>query len=242
MATGGPDEQVSDRVLTVPNALSALRLVGVPVFLWAILSERDGLAIVLLMASGLTDYLDGKIARTYGLVSRVGQLLDPIADRLYIVSTLLGLAWREIIPWWLVAVLFAREAFMAVVVLIAKRHGWVGLPVHFAGKAATFNLLYAFPQPPERADGGDDERGRDHRRHLVVQILRDRPGVADERTSEGGGPRALLRDSDGSQWLCGTDGSTSRVYYMSVPNDVMTCRDAHCAIAGIDEDLVEQEG
>ena len=145
MATGGPDEQVSDRVLTVPNALSALRLVGVPVFLWAILSERDGLAIVLLMASGLTDYLDGKIARTYGLVSRVGQLLDPIADRLYIVSTLLGLAWREIIPWWLVAALFAREAFMAVVVLIAKRHGWVGLPVHFAGKAATFNLLYAFP-------------------------------------------------------------------------------------------------
>ncbi|HQV92510.1 MAG TPA: CDP-alcohol phosphatidyltransferase family protein, partial [Phycicoccus sp.] len=74
-----------------------------------------------------------------------GQLLDPIADRLYIVSTLIGLAWRDIIPWWLVAVLFAREAFMAVVVLIAKRHGWVGLPVHFAGKAATFNLLYAFP-------------------------------------------------------------------------------------------------
>ena len=99
MATGGPDEQVSNRVLTVPNALSALRLVGVPVFLWAILSERDGLAIVLLMASGLTDYLDGKIARTYGLVSRVGQLLDPIADRLYIVSTLIGLAWRDIIPW-----------------------------------------------------------------------------------------------------------------------------------------------
>jgi len=145
MATGGPDEQVSDRVLTLPNALSALRLVGVPVFLWAILTERDGLAIVLLMASGLTDYLDGKIARSYGLVTRVGQLLDPIADRLYIVSTLIGLAWRDIIPWWLVAVLFAREAFMAVVVLIAKRHGWVGLPVHFAGKAATFNLLYAFP-------------------------------------------------------------------------------------------------
>ena len=60
-------------------------------------------------------------------------------------QNLIGLAWRDIIPWWLVAVLFAREAFMAVVVLIAKRHGWVGLPVHFAGKAATFNLLYAFP-------------------------------------------------------------------------------------------------
>lgn len=145
MSTGASQETVSSRVLTVPNVLSALRLVGVPVFLWAILSERDGLALVLLTASGITDYLDGKIARHYGLVSRVGQILDPVADRLYIVSTLLGLAWRDILPWWLVAVLFAREAFMAVVVLVAKRHGWVGLPVHFAGKAATFNLLYAFP-------------------------------------------------------------------------------------------------
>ena len=145
MPTDATQPQVSSRVLTLPNVLSALRLVGVPVFLWAILTERDALAIVLLVASGLSDYLDGKIARKYGLVSRVGQLLDPVADRLYIVSTLLGLAWRDIIPWWLVGVLFAREVFMAVVVLIAKRHGWVGLPVHFAGKAATFNLLYAFP-------------------------------------------------------------------------------------------------
>ena len=145
MPSDAPQPQVSSRVLTLPNVLSALRLVGVPVFLWAILTERDGLAIGLLMASGISDYLDGKIARTYGLVSRVGQLLDPVADRLYIVSTLLGLAWRDIIPWWLVGVLFAREVFMGVVVLVAKRHGWVGLPVHFAGKAATFNLLYAFP-------------------------------------------------------------------------------------------------
>ena len=145
MSTGAPEQHVSDRVLTVPNALSAARLLGVPVVLWAILTERDGLALALLFLAGLTDYLDGKIARRYDLVSRVGQLLDPVADRLYIVSTLLGLAWREIIPWWLVGVLFARELFMGVVVLIARRHGWLGLPVHFAGKAATFNLLYAFP-------------------------------------------------------------------------------------------------
>ena len=139
------EHAVSEQVLTVPNVLSALRLVGVPVFLWAIVTEQDVLALVLLAASGITDWLDGAIARRYGLVSRLGQLLDPVADRLYIASTLLGLAWREIVPWWLVAVLVAREAFMAVVVLIAKRHGWLGLPVHFAGKAATFNLLYAFP-------------------------------------------------------------------------------------------------
>jgi cardiolipin synthase len=136
---------VSDRVLTVPNVLSFLRLLGVPVFLWAILREHDVLALVLLMASGVTDYLDGKIARHFGLVSRVGQLLDPIADRLYIVSTLLGLAWRDVIPWWLVALLLGREAFMGVVLLVGRTRGIGTLPVHFVGKAATFNLLYAFP-------------------------------------------------------------------------------------------------
>src|SRR5215207_9608074 len=104
MSTGAPEEHVSSRVLTLPNVLSALRLLGVPVFLWALLDERDALAIVLLMASGITDYLDGKIARHYGQVSRVGQLLDPVADRLYIVTTLLGLAWRDILPWWLVGI------------------------------------------------------------------------------------------------------------------------------------------
>lgn len=143
MQTG--EERVSNAVWTLPNVLSALRLVAVPFFLWALLTHRDGLALVLLMFSGISDYLDGKIARRYGLVSRVGQLLDPIADRLYIVTTILGLAWREIIPWWVVAVLLGRELFMVAVLTVAKRHGWVGLPVHFIGKAATFNLLYAFP-------------------------------------------------------------------------------------------------
>jgi cardiolipin synthase len=139
------DESASDRVLTVPNLLSSLRLVGVPVFLWLILSEHDGWALVVLMLSGVTDYLDGKIARKFGLVSKVGALLDPIADRLYILTTLLALAWREIIPWWLVAVLLGRELFMALVLLWARSRGHPTLPVHFVGKAATFNLLYAFP-------------------------------------------------------------------------------------------------
>ncbi len=140
--TGGG---ASDRVLTVPNVLSALRLVGVPVFLWLVLAEHDGWALLVLMLSGVTDYLDGKIARRFGLESKVGALLDPIADRLYILTTLLGLAWRDVIPWWLVVVLLAREAFMGVVLLWLQRNGFGPLPVHFIGKAATFNLLYAFP-------------------------------------------------------------------------------------------------
>jgi cardiolipin synthase len=146
-AAGGPatEQAPSDRVLTVPNALSALRLVGVPVFLWLVLARHDGWALLVLMASGISDYLDGKIARRYGLVSRVGTLLDPLADRLYIATTLFGLAWREIIPWWLVGVLVGREVLLAMMLLVLRRNGCGPLPVHFVGKAATFNLLYAFP-------------------------------------------------------------------------------------------------
>jgi len=135
----------TDRVLTVPNLLSALRLLGVPVFLWLILGHHDGWAIALLMVSGVTDYLDGKIARAFGLESRIGALLDPLADRLYILTTLLGLAWRDVIPWWLVGVLLGREVFIAVLLPVLRRHGYGPLPVHLVGKAATFNLLYAFP-------------------------------------------------------------------------------------------------
>jgi cardiolipin synthase len=146
LAAGREDEAVSNRVLTIPNALSSLRLLGVPVFLWAILAGHDVVALVTLMASGVTDYLDGKIARRYGLVSRVGELLDPLADRLYIATTLFGLAWRDIIPWWLVGLLVGREVLLALVLLWVKRYGHqTGLPVHFIGKAATFSLLYAFP-------------------------------------------------------------------------------------------------
>jgi cardiolipin synthase len=133
------------RVLTVPNVLSSLRLVGVPLFLWLILAEHDGWALLVLMLSGISDYLDGKIARRFGLVSRLGQLLDPLADRLYILTTLLGLAWRGIIPWWLVAVLLARELLLVGLLGVLKKHGYLALPVHFVGKAATFSLLYAFP-------------------------------------------------------------------------------------------------
>lgn len=137
--------QVSSDVWTVPNVLSMLRLVAVPLFGWLIVAEHDGWALLVLMLSGFTDYLDGKIARRFGLVSRLGQMLDPLADRLYILSTLLGLGWRDIIPWWLVVALIGRDVLMAALGPVL-RHYRLPLPaVHFVGKAATFNLLYAFP-------------------------------------------------------------------------------------------------
>ncbi|MCK0113155.1 CDP-alcohol phosphatidyltransferase family protein [Ornithinimicrobium sp. F0845] len=132
-------------VWNVPNVLSMLRLAGVPIFLWAILTHHDLLALLVLMGSGVTDYLDGKIARHYGLITKLGQYLDPIADRLYIASTLFGLAWREIIPWWLVLALLARDAFILAMYPTVRAYKLPVPPVHYIGKAATFNLLYAFP-------------------------------------------------------------------------------------------------
>lgn len=138
-----------DRVLTIPNAISVARLAGVPVFLWLVLGLRtqtgDWWAFGLLIASGLSDWLDGKIARALNQQSRLGQLLDPTADRAYIVATVIALAVRAIIPWWLVILLAVRELMLGIVLLVLRRHGYGPLQVSFAGKAATATLLYAFP-------------------------------------------------------------------------------------------------
>ncbi|NHN54706.1 CDP-alcohol phosphatidyltransferase family protein [Calidifontibacter sp. DB0510] len=138
-------EAVSDAVWTIPNLLSVLRLVGVPIFFWLILAHHDLWALLVLFLAGVTDYLDGKLARALGQTSRLGQLLDPAADRLYILATIVALAIRAIIPWWLVGLLVAREAFVAALGPVLRSNRLPLPPVHFVGKAATFNLIYAFP-------------------------------------------------------------------------------------------------
>lgn len=136
-----------DRVLTLPNVLSLLRLAGVPLFLWLVLGpERDGLALLVLMFAGFTDYADGWLARRLNQTSRLGQMLDPAADRLYILATLIGLTVRDIVPLWLTLALVARDVMLVACVPTLRRLGYgPALPVHYLGKAATFNLLYAFP-------------------------------------------------------------------------------------------------
>ena len=131
---------------TIPNALSALRLLGVPVFFWLIVGpEADGLALVILFVSAFTDWLDGFLARKLNQFSRLGELLDPLADRLYVVAALLALFIRDLLPLWVVIVLILRDVFMSLILIYLKRFGITGLPVHFVGKAATMNLLYALP-------------------------------------------------------------------------------------------------
>lgn len=134
------------KILTIPNVLSLLRLAGVPLFLYLVLGpEADGLAIMVIALGGLTDYLDGWIARRFHQESSVGRLLDPAVDRLYILAVIIGLAIRGIVPVWLVAALLLRDLILGLALLVLRRHGYGPPAVHFLGKAATFNLLYAFP-------------------------------------------------------------------------------------------------
>ncbi|MGI8697249.1 MAG: CDP-alcohol phosphatidyltransferase family protein [Mycobacteriales bacterium] len=138
--------QPADRIWTVPNALSVARLIGVPIYLWFLLGPRyDAAALGVIAFSGLTDYLDGKIARALGQISRIGTLLDPAADRLYVFATLVAFAIRGIVPWWLAVVLVARDVVLGCLIPVLRRHGYGPLQVHYLGKAATFNLMYGFP-------------------------------------------------------------------------------------------------
>lgn len=132
-------------VLTVPNLISALRLLLVPAFAYLALAGHDLAALLVLAVAGATDWLDGKLARLLQQYSRLGELLDPLADRLFIIVTLLVLAGRDVVPWWLVVVVLSRDVLLALVqaALVLTKVGL--LPVHLVGKAGTFALLYAFP-------------------------------------------------------------------------------------------------
>jgi cardiolipin synthase len=134
------------RIWTVPNLISFARLLGVPVFLWLLLAEHaDVAAVIVLAAGGTSDWIDGYVARRLGQVSRLGELLDPAADRLYILATLIGFTVRDVVPWQFTAALLAREAVMGVVLLLLRRRGHGPPAVHYVGKTATFILLAAFP-------------------------------------------------------------------------------------------------
>lgn len=132
-------------MLTVPNALSTLRILLVPVFLVLVLVGEDLAAFIVIVVSSLSDFLDGIIARRFGQITKLGQLLDPAADRLFIFAAVIALAVREVVPWWVVVVIVGRDVFLAVLGLVLAQRGYGPLPVHHLGKVATFALFYALP-------------------------------------------------------------------------------------------------
>jgi cardiolipin synthase len=138
--------QAPRRVWTVPNLVSFLRLAGVPLFLYLFLgAHAEVLALVVLAVGGTSDWVDGYLARRLRQVSRLGELLDPLADRLYILATLLAFSIRGVTPWLFTGALLARDAVLLVCLLVLRRYGYEPLPVHYLGKTATFILLFAFP-------------------------------------------------------------------------------------------------
>lgn len=135
----------SDRILTIPNLLSFLRLALVPVFLLFLIDGQDIAALIVLAVSGFTDFLDGFIARRFNQVTRLGQLLDPAADRLYILAAVLGLVVRELIPLWFVVAILARDILLVVVAVVLVGAGHGALPVNRVGKLATACLFVGLP-------------------------------------------------------------------------------------------------
>lgn len=135
-----------NRVLTVPNALSVIRLALIPVFAYALLTAHaNGWAVAILMFSGASDWADGKIARLLNQSSRLGILLDPAVDRLYMVAVPVILASSGIVPWWFVIVLLARDGLLAATLPVLWGRGLSALPVTYIGKGATFALMSGFP-------------------------------------------------------------------------------------------------
>src|ERR1700759_5808196 len=108
------DTAERDRVMTVPNILSVVRLVLIPVFLWLLLVEHaEGWATGILMFSGASDWADGKIARLMNQSSRLGELLDPAVDRIYMLVVPIAMALAGFVPWWFVGILIGRDALLA---------------------------------------------------------------------------------------------------------------------------------
>jgi cardiolipin synthase (CMP-forming) len=136
----------ANRIWTLPNVISMIRLLGVPLFLYLLLGpQHDVAALVVLAVGGSTDWVDGFVARRMNSVSRLGELLDPFADRLYILATLIGFTVRGLVPYWLTGALLLRELVLAIALLVLRRHGYGPPPVHYVGKTGTFVLLAAFP-------------------------------------------------------------------------------------------------
>lgn len=134
-----------DRIWTIPNAISLIRLMMVPVFLWLLVTGNDGPALAVLIVATTSDFIDGMIARNFNQVTRLGMYLDPLSDRLFIAASVIGLAARGLIPLPLLAIVLARDIVLLSVVLY-RRLRIADFPhVTFVGKTATFVLFTAFP-------------------------------------------------------------------------------------------------
>ena len=136
-----PAVRDQNRVLTIPNILSFIRLGAVPVFVWLFVTGRENAAVILYMTAAWTDFFDGYIARRFGQITELGKLMDPLADRVMIVALAIALVARDTLPWWLAAAIIGRDVLILSAFPALERRGMPRIRVNFVGKCATAALL-----------------------------------------------------------------------------------------------------
>jgi cardiolipin synthase len=132
--------------LTLPNLITLIRLALIPVYLWLVFSDHRYVeAAILLAVLGTTDWVDGQLARRLGQVSTLGKVLDPLADRILVLSAVISVAWVGAVPLWFAAATLLREVLVSVATLVLAWMGAKRIDVLFIGKAGTFGLMTAYP-------------------------------------------------------------------------------------------------
>jgi cardiolipin synthase (CMP-forming) len=140
------DDDGLDRILTVPNVVTMLRLLCIPLFLWLLFgAHRQIAAAVLLAVLGATDWVDGYVARRYGQVSTLGKVLDPTADRLLVGTAVIAIMIYGAVPLWFGLATIAREVLVSGMVILLAAMGAARIDVLWVGKAGTFGLMFAYP-------------------------------------------------------------------------------------------------
>ena len=143
MTSGDPD---LDRVLTWPNAVTAARLALIPVYVWLLFSTSHQLAAGLLLGGlGITDWIDGYLARRLHQVTTLGKIIDPVADRALVFTAVITVAIYGAVPWWFAIATLAREVIVTLAVLLLASLGAARIDVVWLGKAGTFGLMTAYP-------------------------------------------------------------------------------------------------
>ena len=132
----------SSAILTIPNVISFARLATVPFFLWLWFAGSREVAVVVYAIGAWTDFLDGFIARRTDSVSELGKLLDPLADRVFIVALAIALVGGGTLPWWLAVAIIGRDVVILSLYPLVQKRGVPKIAVNFVGKSATAALLF----------------------------------------------------------------------------------------------------
>jgi len=143
---GPPAEEGSSAILTLPNVVTLVRLALIPVFVWLLFGAHKTIAAASVLAFvGITDWVDGQLARRLHQVSELGKILDPVADRVLMITAVISTAVVGAVPWWFAGLSLAREVLISAATLLLAGLGAKRIDVLFVGKAGTFALMVSYP-------------------------------------------------------------------------------------------------